>query len=199
MSKAHTRLCSHPSPASEKPPAISEAALHRDRAVRARASWSIQERLDFYSMPEPNSGCVIWLGSVDRKGYGQIRLDYRLVYAHRLAWELKNGPIPLGALMLHRCDNPGCINPHHLRPGSPADNTADMLAKGRENFGGLELGRNGHANSPKGEHCARSKLTEAQVLSIRSDKRDCHQLARELCVHPSTIKSIRTRRTWRHI
>jgi hypothetical protein len=71
---------------------------------------------------------------VDRQPYGRIGDDNgcdRIVLVHRVAWELTNGPIPLGQCVLHRCDNPPCCNPKHLFLGTQDDNMADMASKGR--------------------------------------------------------------------
>jgi len=78
--------------------------------------------------------CVIWMGARTRWGYGQCGTACRGV--HRRSFELFNGPIPPGMFVLHRCDNPPCINPEHLFLGTYADNTRDMIAKGRARFWG---------------------------------------------------------------
>lgn len=84
-----------------------------------------------YTIPEPNSGCYIWLGNVDSRNYGRVCIDYQQYYAHRLSYTLKFGAIPGGKLLMHSCDNPCCVNPHHLTPGTYQENNADMMKKGR--------------------------------------------------------------------
>ena len=75
-------------------------------------------------------GCWIWTGSTNGR-YGQVCLNGVPKKAHRISWEMKNGPIPDGLHCLHRCDRPECCNPSHLFIGTQADNIADMIKKGR--------------------------------------------------------------------
>lgn len=83
----------------------------------------------------PNdSGCIPWLGTKTAKGYGLLQVcgaRSRKTCAHRIAWVLARGDLPPGACVLHRCDNPSCVNPDHLFLGSPKDNTEDMVRKER--------------------------------------------------------------------
>lgn len=95
------------------------------------------ERLLARAEAVTESGCWLWLGSVNNDGYGLIRIgsrrdgSRRLVKAHRLSYEVHVGPIPLGLEVLHRCDVPACVNPAHLFVGTHLDNVNDMLTKGR--------------------------------------------------------------------
>lgn len=149
-----------------------------------KAPWRI---LDM-SIPEPNSGCWIWLGYIGPNGYGELRADGRTRRAHRISYEIFNGPIPSGLVVRHRCDNPPCVNPDHLVIGSMKDNTQDMLRRGR------------HHTTPRlGEDHHKAILTEEDVRSIRrSAERHC-DLARHYGVDGCTILDIRKGRTWRHV
>ena len=109
-------------------------------------AWIAKAMAD-HTAPEPNSGCLLWLRGVTSGGYGQITVDGRNLLAHRLAWELSNGPVPDGLCVLHSCDVRSCVNPRHLFLGTHADNTADMLAKGRQRWQRLTACPKGHPYS----------------------------------------------------
>ena len=98
------------------------------------------------------NGCWIWHGTKVTRGYGQISSNGKIWRAHRLSWALHKGNIPAGVLVLHKCDNPSCVNPEHLFLGSVQDNVDDRIKKGR---------------SARGSNMGSSKLTEANVHAIR--------------------------------
>lgn len=149
---------------------------------------ALWRKLEEGSMPEPNSGCLLWLGKVDRDGYGRVRSAPRretMFKIHRVAFQVHRGIIPKGMSVCHHCDVPSCINPEHLFLGTHADNMADMHAKGR---------------ALKGERHPLSKLTADQVRTIRADKsHGPTKLAAALGVYRATVQDVIARRTWRHI
>lgn len=91
----------------------------------------IKERFEERYIPVPESGCWIWTGHIRTNGYGAMSIKSKLQYAHRISWELHNGPIPEGLFVLHKCDNPPCVNPDHLFIGTQKDNLQDAFKKGR--------------------------------------------------------------------
>jgi hypothetical protein len=94
--------------------------------------------------------CWEWTHSVNNIGYGMFRFSSSgMRTAHRVSYELFNGPIPKGLAVCHKCDNPKCVNPKHLWAGTLKDNAQDMVAKGR--CGKAMLGRK-HALGTC-EHC----------------------------------------------
>lgn len=92
------------------------------------------------SVPEPNTGCWLWTSTLNDDGYGviqrkgpgphAIRKSFKF-FAHRKSYELFNGRIPKGLLVLHKCDVPACVNPDHLWVGTNLQNSHDAREKGR--------------------------------------------------------------------
>jgi hypothetical protein len=145
---------------------------------------SLAEKLDFLSIPEPNSGCILWLGHTVY-GYGHMYWGDRDHRAHRLAWSLKNGrPVPKGRVVCHKCDVRACINPDHLFVDTVEGNNRDKELKERQ---------------ARGEMVNTARFTVGQILAIRADQRLPKIIAAEFGVWTSSIHRIKNRRTWKHV
>lgn len=146
-------------------------------------------------IPEDAGECWEWGGSRTVGGYAIVHNGRRQMYAHRLSYEIHNGPIPDGLWVLHRCDNPPCTNPAHLFAGTAADNALDREQKGR-----------GARNIPptkRGSANYRAKLTESDVVKIRQAYASGgifqKALANQFGVDQSIISEIITRKRWAHV
>lgn len=157
-------------------------------AVSAPHFWARVNKTGTVARPELGA-CWEWTGFRNAKGYGQFKTNE---LAHRFSYELHFGPIPKGLFVCHRCDHPACVKPDHLFLGTPAENTADMLAKGR------------HRTAPhtplRGEANPGSKLTLADVRTLfrlRSEGLSAARVGRALGVNPETVFKIEKGLAWR--
>lgn len=143
-------------------------------------------KIESRSMPAPPSTCRLWLGATNLKGYGNMSAGNgkasRLV--HRIIFYLEHGWWP--PLVRHSCDTPCCVEPTHLLPGTPRDNTLDMFRRGR-------------SHTARGERASNTKLTEQQVREIRASSESYLVLAARYGVKPRHIYCIWNRESWRHL
>lgn len=150
------------------------------------------ERLERHSIPEPNTGCQLWFSSSRNPyGHGHMGVGGRTKMAHRVAWECYRGPIPQGALVLHKCDTPGCINPNHLFLGTHQDNEDDKVRKGRQARGS----KLAHPRA-RGERNGNSKLTADIVRSIRATDEPQRRIAERYGVTQAIISKIKRNEVW---
>jgi len=149
----------------------------------------IKERFESKVMPEPNSGCWLWTGGINEHGYGIIGKGggraAGVDKAHRVSYRLYCGD-PTGSNVLHKCDNPYCVNPAHLFLGSLSDNMRDCVAKGR-NF----------IPDNRGERATWAKLTYEAVAHIRKRELTGPQYARLYGCSKSAIYEIWRGKNWR--
>jgi hypothetical protein len=152
-------------------------------------SYPIEERLEAHSMPEPMTGCTLWIGGSTPKGYGSLGFLGTTRPAHRVSYMVHVGPIPDGLHVLHRCDTPACINPDHLFLGTNTDNVRDKVSKGR-------------ASSLPGELHPMARLTAEQVLDIRHRRHrgeNSAMLAKAYGLSRGGVACICSGKTWTHV
>jgi len=133
--------------------------------------------------------CWEWSGSKNKKGYGMFRYDGKNISTHRCSWILHYGEIPNDLFVLHKCDNPSCVNPNHLFLGTNEDNMKDMAQKGRA---GTKFGTS-HSNS---------KLCEEDIVEIFRLKNDGFlgvEIARIYNVTSANISYILKGKGWKHV
>jgi hypothetical protein len=145
----------------------------------------------FWKKVDRSGECWLWLGAVSGS-YGRFfaGAGRGVVQAHRFSWEVVRGAVPDGLFLCHHCDEPLCVNPSHLFPGTPAENVADMWGKGRGPCRAGEL--NQHA-----------KLNAGQVLEIRRRRVEgvsLSEIAREFGLQSSAaVSEIVQRHRWQHV
>lgn len=132
------------------------------------------------------SGCWLWLGARAGTGCYGVIWDGRQKRAHRIIWEILNGPIPVGLDLCHHCDNPHCVNPDHLFLGTRSDNNNDSVRKGRW-------------NRPLGENHPKAKLTSIQVLEIREASCSQRKIAHYYGVSRAVIRQVLSGKAWSHV
>lgn len=160
---------------------------HNTRVQHPTPKKPIAERFWKYAGKRGADECWLWAGFIAPDGYGKLQIDGRSVGAHRISWELHNGPIPDGMNVLHQCDVRPCCNPSHLFLGTPADNNADKVAKGRQ---------------ARGERQGLAKLNDVQVIEIREAYAagvSSGVLSKQYGVNDATILCVVNRTTWKHI
>lgn len=151
----------------------------------------LAERFETKYIPEPNSGCWLWIGGQNEHGYGIIGVGGRkdgVAKAHRVSWELNRGKLSPGDNVLHKCDNPSCVNPDHLFIGSLADNSRDCVKKGR-NF----------TPDNRGERATWAKLSAEDVREIRKKEKTGPEYAKMFGCSKSAIYMIWCGHNWASI
>lgn len=167
------------------------------RSLGGRKPLPADLRFDASYIPEPNSGCWLWLGAErGSNGYGSIVVQGKRVVAHRYAFERFIGPLAGAAIVCHKCDNPACVNPSHLFLGTLQSNSDDKVAKGRQARGAL-LALAQQNCKRRGEKNGNSKLTEVDVLSIFSSADPQRKIAASFGITQAMVSSIKTRKAWR--
>lgn len=194
--------CNEPTSAEHDSRCSQEAAIVAKSTPSLISPKSIERFWNKVDMSAGQSGCWLWTGRIHTaSGYGTVSFTANRVkkvhQAHRIAYAIAAGVIVPGDLSVcHSCDNRRCCNPSHLWLGTHQENMRDRDQKGRHYRGGAHV-------PLRGAQCARAKLTEQDVISIRRRyKRGVYglkRLANDYGVHAMTIKAIVTGKSWAHV
>jgi len=156
-------------------------------AKKGKPQIPMAERFARLCIPEPNSGCWLWEGSVNGQGYGLIWTNEkggRADRAHRVSVRLSGRVVNDGQVVRHRCDNPFCVNPEHLTVGTTEENVRDRVSRSR---------------GATGVRHPRAKLTEQDIHLIRRGQINTRDAVQQFGVCRDTINSIKANKTWRSI
>jgi len=140
----------------------------------------------FWSKVDRSDGCWNWTAGKNDAGYGQIKVAGKVLKAHRVSYFLRHQTIPHQLFICHSCDNPACVNPDHLFPGTTAENQKDKARKDR-------------SWRPVGACHHLTHLSDVDVLEIRARPDKYRLIAADYNVSWSTIERIKNRKTWSHI
>lgn len=134
--------------------------------------------------------CSLWEHTKQHAGHGEFKLRGKTYRAHVVSYEIYVGEIPPGMWVLHDpvlCNTPACVNPNHLRVGTPAENSCDQLLSGTRR---------------RGESHAQARLSEADVHEIRhrhADGVNQRMLAQEYGIDQSHVSRIISSKVWAHV
>jgi hypothetical protein len=147
---------------------------------------SLIERFEQRYIPEPNSGCWLWLGGVNpSNGYGRFYTNGNVVVsAHKFSFTFFIGPVPDGLILRHRCDIKTCVNPDHIIPGTYQDNSDDAVER---NF------------VPSGEKHGMSLLTSDEVIAIFRAPGTIAEIARQFNISRMHAQRIKEKKVWRRV
>jgi hypothetical protein len=160
------------------------------RAYLPIPALSTRDQQRFHSLIDQRGPdeCWPWLGRRNRRGYGSLHIGKVGYRASRLAYFLANGEDPKELGILHSCDNPPCVNPAHLSPGTQRENMQDAVRRGR---------------MPRGENAPATYLVEAEVREIHAlyatGEYSIAEVARMCGAHPGTVAGIVYARNWTHL
>jgi hypothetical protein len=152
--------------------------------------------------------CWIWTGTLDKDGYGFFHLTTvggakrKMVRAHRYAYNLEHESIASELFACHHCDNPPCVRPSHIYPGTAKQNSQQSVKSGRFIKGDRAPYSRNPERYPRGSQKIHSKLTEDIVRDVRARAAQgiaINALAREYGVDFNTIKWAVNRTKWKHV
>jgi hypothetical protein len=155
---------------------LSEDSLDNRRA-------NLRPGVEFFKSFEVDSagGCWIWGRDRTPDGYGRVWFRDRSERAHRASFLLHHfHEIPAGFVVMHSCDTPLCVNPAHLSLGTCAENTADMITKGRTVKPG-------------------AKITPEMAMAIRADARTNVAIAADYGINDRSVSNIKTGKCWSEV
>jgi len=150
---------------------------------------TLKQKVEDGYIPEPTTGCWLWIGTVQGGRYGAIWHQGKFWAAHRVSYEIVHGPIPDGMKACHKCDTPMCVNPRHLFIGTQRDNVLDMFNKRR-------------GNRCMGEKHLKAKITERQALDIldmSKQGQSRQEIVKKTGISWGIVSGLVLGTTWKHL